>query len=152
MLLNARSASARVPTFAVATLLLAGVLVACGGGNGQGGNGQGGNGQGTAAATAGPATPGADGAIVVTADNLEFSTDRIGAPAGEAFTIEFTNQEGAPHNIAIYRDESRSEAIFVGEVIGQESITYEIPALEAGDYYFQCDVHPEMNGTLTAGG
>ncbi len=149
MLLNARSASARVLTFATATLLLAGVLAGCGGGNGEG-NGHG-TGQGTAAATGGPATPGPDGAIVVTADNLEFSTDRIGAPAGEAFTIEFTNQEGAPHNIAIYTDESRSEQIFAGEVIGQESITYEIPALEAGDYYFQCDVHPEMNGTLTAG-
>ncbi len=49
---------------------------------------------------------GADGTIFVWADNLEFSTDEIQAPAGEPFETEFENREGAPHNIAIY-DESR---------------------------------------------
>jgi plastocyanin len=29
--------------------------------------------------------------------------------------------------------------------------TYDVPELEAGTYYFQCDVHPNMNGTVTAG-
>ena len=27
-----------------------------------------------------------------------------------------------------------------------ETVTYEVPALERGTYYFQCDVHPNMNG------
>jgi len=25
-----------------------------------------------------------------------------------------------------------------------------VPALDPGSYYFRCDVHPQMNGTLEA--
>jgi plastocyanin len=52
-----------------------------------------------------------------------------------------------PHNVAIYTDASRSEAIFVGDTISDTQIVYEIPALDAGEYYFVCDLHPDMNGT-----
>lgn len=94
--------------------------------------------------------PAADGAISVSANNLEFDTDRIEAPAGETIVIEFTNHESAPHNIAIYTDESRQEQLFEGEIISgpDASVTYEIPAMEAGEYYFLCSVHPEMNGAF----
>jgi plastocyanin len=39
-------------------------------------------------------------------------------------------------------------------VTGPASIDYEIPAIPAGEYYFHCDVHPNMNGTVVveAGG
>jgi hypothetical protein len=59
---------------------------------------------------------------------------------------------GAPHNVAIYRDSSAAQKIFVGETITDTAITYEVPALEAGEYFFRCDVHPEMTGTVTTGG
>ncbi len=92
------------------------------------------------------------GAITVTAADLVFDTDQIDAPAGEAFAIEFVNDDSVPHNIAIYTDESKSETLFEGEIInGGETITYQVPALEAGDYYFDCQVHPDMNGRVTAG-
>jgi plastocyanin len=92
--------------------------------------------------------PPADGVTDVSADNMAFDTDRIVVPAGEPVTIEFTNLESQPHNIAIYTDSSRSEELFRGEIITgpDESITYEIEPLEAGEYYFDCTVHPEMNG------
>lgn len=95
-------------------------------------------------------TPDAD--VQITSANLEFDTDVLEVPAGEAFTLAFTNQEGAPHNVAIYREQG-GEDIFVGEVISgpDRTVIYEIPALEAGEYYFQCDVHPDMNGTVVAG-
>ena len=32
---------------------------------------------------------------------------------------------------------------------GVATITYDIPALMPGTYYFHCDVHPTMNGTVT---
>ena len=125
--------------------LLMAALAACSGG-GDGGAGAGG--QDGGGATAGAGGTGSEATLTVTADNLEFDTDTIAAPAGEAFTIEFDNQDSALHNIAIYSDDSRSDHLFMGEVIGGgESVTYEIPALEAGEYYFHCDVHPDMNGT-----
>ena len=127
----------RIHSLASLTLaaILGVVLAACSGGGGG------------APATGGGA---AEGDVTVSADNLEFDTDRITAPAGEAFTIAFTNAESAPHNIAIYSDESRSETLFQGEVISgpNNTVTYEVDALEAGEYYFQCDVHPDMNGTF----
>ena len=30
------------------------------------------------------------------------------------------------------------------------TVTYNVPALPAGEYYFDCEVHPEMNGSVTA--
>jgi plastocyanin len=29
-----------------------------------------------------------------------------------------------------------------------ESIDYDVEALDAGQYYFDCTVHPDMNGVL----
>jgi plastocyanin len=54
--------------------------------------------------------------------------------------------------VAIYTDASLSEEVFVGEVITEGSILYAVPALEAGEYFFRCDVHPEMTGTLVVEG
>ena len=33
---------------------------------------------------------------------------------------------------------------------GVTTVSYNVPALEPGTYYFLCKVHPNMNGTLTA--
>ena len=36
-------------------------------------------------------------------------------------------------------------------ITGPAEANYQVPALDAGDYKFQCSVHPNMTGTLTAG-
>ena len=54
--------------------------------------------------------------------------------------------------MAIYRDESLDEVLFRGDLVtGPAKVDYDVPALPAGTYYFQCDVHPSMNGTVTVG-
>ena len=100
----------------------------------------------------GASAPAAAGAGVVTAANVAFDTDSIELKAGEEATIEFKNEDAAsvPHNIAIYEDDSASKEIFVGdEIPGGQEITYTFEAPKPGEYYFQCDVHPAMNGTVT---
>jgi hypothetical protein len=88
--------------------------------------------------------------VRVTALNLAFDTQQIQAPGGQAFTIEFDNQDASiPHNIAII-DPSGAEA-FKGDIItGPAKATYAVPALTKGTAYtFRCDVHPTtMTGTV----
>ena len=93
---------------------------------------------------------------VITAENLSFDRDTLSFPADTSSTLTFQNNDaGTPHNVAIYTDESASDALFTGELVtGVDTVTYEIPAIPAGSYYFHCDVHPDMHGTVTvaAGG
>ena len=86
----------------------------------------------------------------VTAEGLQFDTETITLVAGETAEIEFENLDSAPHNIAIYEDDSAADEIFKGEQISATSTTYEIEAPKPGEYYFQCDVHPDMNGTAVS--
>ncbi|HEX2196162.1 MAG TPA: hypothetical protein VHJ76_04475, partial [Actinomycetota bacterium] len=53
-------------------------------------------------------------------------------------------------NIAIYQDEGATESLFQGEQITASTTTYEIHGPKPGEYYFQCDVHPDMNGTAVS--
>ena len=126
---------------ALVSFALAAVLAACGGG---GGGTDGAGGAQTPGQT-GPENPS------ISAQNIEFNTDTLIVPAGSEFTLSFTNNEGQPHNVSIYREEG-GERLFEGEIITGPDATadYNVPALEPGTYYFQCDVHPEMNGTVQA--
>ena len=93
----------------------------------------------------------ADGVIAISADQLRFSAPCMVAPAGVAFVVRFTNHESEPHNVAIYGDRSKGDSVEVGEIITgpDKSIDYPVEALAAGEYYFDCTVHPAaMNGAL----
>jgi plastocyanin len=99
----------------------------------------------------GPAPASAD--VTIAAEGLAFTTDTLTVPADSDFSMAFDNREAVPHNVSIYGDESASDALFTGETItGPRTVTYEVPALEAGEYFFRCDVHPtQMTGTVEAG-
>jgi uncharacterized membrane protein/plastocyanin len=97
--------------------------------------------------------PSPDAAVTVCAfDEQSFSSDRLAAPSGEPFRLAFDNEDdGVPHNVAIYTDDSAAQSLFVGDLVdGPKSVTYDVPALDPGSYYFRCDVHPQMNGALEA--
>jgi plastocyanin len=91
-----------------------------------------------------------NGVLTVTAEGLAFDADCLALPAGEAVTIRLVNAEDAErHNVAIYTDSSRSTQVFGGDIVdGGESIDYQIDALEAGTFYFDCTIHPAMNGSV----
>jgi plastocyanin len=86
----------------------------------------------------------------LTAKAISFDKSELKLPAGKEAPLPFDNQDaGIPHNVSIYTDQG-GEALFQGEIItGPAKVDYPVPALEAGTYYFQCDVHPQMNGTVT---
>jgi plastocyanin len=86
---------------------------------------------------------------VVVAQGIKFQTQDVKAPAGKAFAMTFQNQDSAPHNVSIFTDSSASNRVFQGEVFAQGERVYQVPALAAGTYFFRCDVHPDMTGTLT---
>lgn len=99
-----------------------------------------------------PSASGGSGAIQISAVGLAFEQAEVNVPAGEPFQIEFANNDaGTPHNVAIHRGDASGEEVFKGEIFnGVETMTYDVPALDAGAYAFICTVHPTMVGTMTA--
>jgi plastocyanin len=114
-----------------------------------------------ACAPSGDASPGggetvtvSGGAVEISADDLAFNASIIEAPAGEAFTVTLVNNESVPHNFSVYVEEG-GERIVQGDTITgpDQSVTVEVPALEAGEYFFVCDIHPaDMTGTIVVSG
>ncbi len=103
-----------------------------------------------AAASGAPAV--ATAALKITAVGILFDTDKLLAPAGQQLTITVDNQDaGIPHNINFFKgadatgESVAKTAIETGKIV--QTLTF--GPLEAGSYYFQCDVHPNMSGTLT---
>ena len=91
-------------------------------------------------------------AVAIAAQNIKFDKDKLSFPAGQNVTIRFNNQDaGIEHNVAIYSGkDATGESVFQGEIItGPATANYRFEAPSEGSYYFQCDVHPQMNGTAT---
>ncbi len=72
------------------------------------------------------------------------------APAGQPFTLTFDNEDaGVTHNVAIYTDSSSVDNLFSGDIFaGVSTVDYKVPALDAGTYFFKCDVHANMTGAF----
>ena len=125
-------------TLTLGLLSLAAVLAACSGAS-------------AGSPAASPASSPAGDAVTVTAKDLKFGQTEITVPADKAFDLVLDNQESAPHNVAIYTDSSASTKISVGEIFsGPAQKTQAVPALAAGTYFFRCDVHPDMVGSIVA--
>ena len=98
-------------------------------------------------ASAGPVDPNAP---VITAQNNVFSPATLTVKADKAFTLTFDNKDAAPHNVAIFKDASAAEQVSIGEIVSSKSATQQVPALAKGTYFFRCDVHKEMTGSIVA--
>ena len=95
----------------------------------------------------------ADADVTITSVDMAFEQTTVTVAAGEPFTIALVNEDAVPHNVAIYTDSSASDDLFIGdEYATEETIVYDVPPLEPGEYFFRCDLHPEMTGTLIVEG
>jgi plastocyanin len=117
----------------------------------QGGEGAAGS-PGPSGAPGGSGAPGA-GSLSITAQGVKFDKATLSAPADKPFTIAFDNKDaGTPHDVDIL-DASGAIVVNNKDFPGPAQQTYDIPALKAGTYKFECSIHPAlMNGTLTVGG
>jgi plastocyanin len=132
---------AALPTIALVLIL---ALAACGGSDGSAAASDDNTGGGTVEVV--------DGAVEITADDLAFDATTIVAPAGEAFTITLVNNDSAPHNLSVYVEEGGDDLV-MGDVIDPgATVEIEVPALDAGEYFFVCDLHTNMNGTVVVEG
>ena len=145
--MNLSSLTMRRGVLVSTILALAFVLAACSG------NGDDGSPAASGGTSGGGTVAVENGNVDLSANNLAFDASVIEAPAGEAFTITFTNLESQPHNVAVLTEEGGDE-IVKGEVVtGPDAEdVIEVPALEPGEYYFFCEIHPEMSGTIVVEG
>jgi hypothetical protein len=105
----------------------------------------------TQAGTAPPASFDPNSPTLVAVD-IEFDKGELMVPAYRAFTLVFENRdENVPHNVSIYAGPSRQDRRYEGQVFnGPATRWYSAPALAPGTYFFACDIHPYMTGTVTA--
>ena len=93
--------------------------------------------------------------LKVTAMSIQFDAKCLAAPANQAFSIAFNNQDaGTPHNVAIFSADPAThpdaQVLFRGDLVtGVAAKTYQVTPLPGGTYFFHCDVHPTvMFGTF----
>ena len=97
--------------------------------------------------------PGAQTVEIAAVPRIRFDKDTITVKAGSQVTLKFTNKaSGVPHNWSAYTDSTASKPIPGAntEVCTgpcEKEITFTAPE-QPGDYFFRCDVHPSMTGTL----
>ena len=91
--------------------------------------------------------------IAIIAESLAFDAQEIEMPAREQVTVTLANEDTAPHDFAIYNNEddasAQQDALFAGEQVAAGAETsYEFRSPPKGEYYFQCNIHPTMNGEV----
>jgi hypothetical protein len=83
-----------------------------------------------------------------------FSTSCLAEKPDTPFSVALDNGDTAPHNFAIYTDQSANKLLggapsATDIVAPGASTTYQIDGLPTGTYFFRCDVHPTtMTGTF----
>lgn len=93
----------------------------------------------------------AAGGTELTASSLQWSTDSLSTAADKPFTVTVTNEDTTTHNFSVYDgQDATGKQLFKGQdVSAGATVDEDVDPLPKGSYYFQCDYHPAMNGTLT---
>jgi plastocyanin len=92
------------------------------------------------------------GPISLSAANTAFGKTQLDVKASTPIKLTLHNGDSAPHNFDIISGPAPYAKPASQPEIAQPgaAVTYDLPALPAGQYQFQCDIHPNsMKGTLT---
>ncbi len=102
----------------------------------------------TASAQPVPSGPVDANGPTIVAKDMAFAPATVEIAAGKNVTLHFDNRDSAPHNVAIYKDSGAAEKVSIGEIVTGSKADQVVPALTAGTYFFRCDVHTNMTGTI----
>jgi plastocyanin len=103
----------------------------------------------TSAAPQSSVTP-SEADVTVVAQDMKFVQAEVKVKADADFSLLLDNKDGMPHNVAIYTDSTAKTPVYVGEMVTNGQLVYDIPALKPGTYFFKCDLHPDMTGSIVA--
>jgi plastocyanin len=83
-------------------------------------------------------------------EGTAFDPTEITVAAGEPVVIAVDNLDGFTHTLTVYNDEEftdpqGAEVSLDGNESGEIEATF-----DAATYFFRCEIHPSMQGTLTA--
>ena len=90
----------------------------------------------------------------IAAKDVSYNKDCLAGPVNRPFQIEFDNQEGVYHNVVFFRGADADAPPILPDsqtplFPGPKTVTYRLPALKAGSYFFHCQAHPTaMQGKL----
>jgi cytochrome c oxidase subunit II len=90
----------------------------------------------------------------IAAKDIAFNKDCLSGPVNRRFEIEFDNQEAVLHNVVFFEGGDANAPPILPEsdtqlFPGPKTVTYRLPALKAGSYFFHCQAHPAaMQGKL----
>jgi plastocyanin len=100
-----------------------------------------------------PAGPATDSMV---AEGTEFNADEIELEAKKPTEFEIDNRDSVVHNLVIFQTESDAadpaNSLFASpDIEGGSTDSFPIKPLKKGDYFFVCEYHTNMNGTVTVG-
>jgi plastocyanin len=92
--------------------------------------------------------------LKISAKNVAFSVPCMEAQSGKPIVIEFTNDEAVAHDVAVFSNASKSHELKKSDTITgpNASTTITVPPQAPGQLYFECTLHPNMNGALVVTG
>ncbi|TMK43887.1 MAG: hypothetical protein E6G66_14720 [Actinobacteria bacterium] len=96
--------------------------------------------------------PVSKGPITLGAANTAFAKSQLDIAANTHTKVILKNGDSVPHNFDIVSGPPPYKKPDTQPTIAQAgaSVTYDVPGLPAGQYDFQCDIHPNsMKGVLT---
>ncbi|HVE75483.1 MAG TPA: cupredoxin domain-containing protein [Actinomycetota bacterium] len=92
----------------------------------------------------------AEEVVEVSAKDSKFDKSELRFTADKETELELNNLDATqPHNVSIYETAESTTPLFEEQsFVGPKKVKWKVPALKAGNYYFKCDVHPNMNGQV----